>query len=63
MGTSENGFYVMTKSLAPTGGNNYPENGLVKPPRRDARALSPAGMFGGKAPVHLAAQKRRPHAQ
>ena len=25
---------------------NYPENGLVKPPRRDTRALSPAGMFG-----------------
>jgi hypothetical protein len=28
----------------------YPENGLVKPPRRDTRALSQAGMFGGKAP-------------
>jgi hypothetical protein len=27
------------------------ENGLVKPPRRDTRALSPAGMFGGKAPL------------
>jgi hypothetical protein len=46
---------VMTKSRAPTGGNNYPENGLVKPPRRDARALGPAGMFGGKAPLRLAA--------
>jgi hypothetical protein len=38
----------MTKSRAPDGGNNYPENGLVKPPRRDSRALSPAGMFEGK---------------
>jgi hypothetical protein len=45
-----------------TRGNNYPENGLVKPPRRDARALSPAGMFGGKAPLRLAAQKSRLHA-
>ena len=41
--------------------NNYPENGLVKPPRRDTRALSSAGMFGGKAPLRLAAQKSRPH--
>jgi hypothetical protein len=53
---------VMTKSRAPTGGNNYPENGLVKPPRRDTRALSPAGMFEGKVPLRLAAQKSRPHA-
>ena len=29
----------------------YPKNGLVNPPRRDTRALSPAGMFGGKAPL------------
>ena len=36
--------------------------GLVKPPRRDTRALSPAGMIGGKAPLRLAAQKSRPHA-
>ena len=35
---------------------------IVKPPRRDTRALSPAGMFGGKAPLRLAAQKSRPHA-
>jgi len=34
----------------------------VKPPRRDTRALSPAGMSGGKAPLRLAAQKRRLHA-
>ena len=53
---------VMTKSRAPAGGNNYPENGLVKPPRRDTRALSPAGIFVGKAPLRLAAQKSRPHA-
>ena len=51
---------VMTKSRAPAGGNDYPENGLVKPPRRDTRALSPAGMFGGKVPLRLAAQKSRP---
>jgi len=44
---------VMTKSRAPAGGNNYPENSLVKPPRRDTRALSPAGMFGGKLPLRL----------
>jgi hypothetical protein len=51
---------VMTKSRAPAGGNNHLENGLVKPPRRDTRALSPAGMFEGKAPLRLAAQKERP---
>ena len=38
---------VMAKSQAPAGVNNYPENGLVKPPRRDTRDLGPAGMFGG----------------
>ena len=54
---------VMTKSRGPSWGrNNYPENGLVNPPRRDTRALSPAGMFGGKAPLRSAAQKNRPHA-
>jgi hypothetical protein len=51
---------------APTAGrsgrNNYPENGLVKPPRHNTRALSPAGMSGGKAPLRLAAQKSRLHA-
>jgi hypothetical protein len=44
------------------GAKQYRENGLVKPPRLVTRALSPAGMFGGKAPLHLAAQKSRPHA-
>jgi hypothetical protein len=30
---------------ASAGGSNYPENGLVKPPRRDTqRALCPAGI-------------------
>ena len=53
---------VMTKSRAPAGGSNYLENGLVKPPRRDTRALSPAGIFGGKAPLRLAAQKSQLHA-
>jgi hypothetical protein len=31
--------------------SNYPENGLMKPPRRDTLALSSAGMFGGKGPL------------
>jgi hypothetical protein len=53
---------VMTKNRAPAGGNNNPENGLAKPPRRDTRAISPAGIFGGKAPHRLAAQKSRLHA-
>jgi len=55
---------VMTKSRGRSSlrRNNNPENGLVKPPRRDTRALSPAGMFGEKAPLRLAAQKSRPHA-
>jgi hypothetical protein len=54
---------VITRSRAPAGRNSYPENGLVKPPRRDTKALSPAGMFGKKAPLRLAAQTRRLHAQ
>jgi hypothetical protein len=33
---------VMKRAWAPAGGNNYPESGLVKPPRLDTRALSPA---------------------
>jgi hypothetical protein len=39
----------------------YPENSLVKPTRRDTRALSQAGMLGEKAPLRLAAQKSRLH--
>ena len=57
-----NRFARDDKELGPSWGNNYPENGLVKPPRRDTRAFSPAGMFGGKVPLRLAAQKSRPHA-
>jgi hypothetical protein len=60
--TAGNRLHVMTKSQASAEGNNYPENGLVKPPRRDTRALSPAGVFGGKAPRRLAALKNRVHA-
>jgi hypothetical protein len=72
--TSGNGWLslrpaVMTESWGPGLGpqlgetiNNYPQNGLVKPPRSDTRAFSPAGMFGWKAPLRLAAQKSRPHA-
>jgi len=54
---------MMTKSRAPAKGSDYPENGLVKPPKCDSRALSPAGMFGGKVPLRLAAQKSRLHAK
>ena len=50
---------VMTKSRDPAGGSNYPENGLVKPPRRDTRAPSPAGMFRGKTPPRLAAAEEQ----
>ena len=47
---------VTTKSRGPSWGrSNYPKSGLVNPPRRDTRALSPAGVFGGKAPPRLAA--------
>jgi hypothetical protein len=53
---------VVTKSRAPARGNNYPENGLVEPPRRDARVPGPAGMFGGTASLCLVVQKRRLHA-
>ena len=54
---------VMTKSWGPSWGRSYyPENGLMKPPKRGTRVLSPAGMFGGKAPLSLAEQKSRPHA-
>jgi hypothetical protein len=53
---------VMAKSRAPARGSNYSESGFVKPPRRDTRALGPAGLFGGKAPHRLAAQKSRLHA-
>ena len=45
--------HVMTKSRAPAGGSNYPEGGQVKPLRRDTRALSPAGMPGGKGAAPL----------
>ena len=55
-------YFIFPAEQPPCWGNNYPENGLVKPPRRDTRALSPAGMFGGKVPLRLAAQINRPHA-
>jgi len=45
---------VHTKSRAPAGENNYPESGLVKLPRRNTGALSPAGIFGWKVPLRLA---------
>jgi len=54
---------VMTKSRGPSWGRkSYPESGIVNAPRRDTRALSPAGIPGGKVPPRLATQKSRPHA-
>ena len=61
-GTAGNRFTRDDKEGTPAGGKNYPENDLVKPPRRNTRAFSPAGIFGGEAPPRLAAQKSRPHA-
>jgi hypothetical protein len=67
--TAGSRFARYDKEPGPSWGSNYPENGLVKPPRRDTRALrrntralSPAGMFGRKVPLRLAAQKSRLHA-
>jgi hypothetical protein len=61
--TADSRLPVMTKSRGPTWGrSNHPESSLVKPPKHDTRALSPAGIFGGKAALHLAAQKSRQHA-
>ena len=45
------------------GAKQLPGERPRNPPRRDTRALGPAGMFGGKAPPRLAAQKSRPHAR
>jgi hypothetical protein len=43
---------LVTKSRGPSWGrSNYRENGLVKTPRRGTRALSPAGMLRGAAPL------------
>ena len=39
------------------GRNNYPKNRLVNPPRRDTRALDPAGMLGEKAPLSGAGEQ------
>jgi hypothetical protein len=51
---------VMTISLDPRWGEIITRRtAFVKPPRRGTRALSPAGMFGGKAPLRLQAQKCR----
>jgi hypothetical protein len=40
-------------------GNNYPKNGLVKAPRRDTRALSPAGMFKRKGASPLSGPEKQ----
>jgi hypothetical protein len=44
---------VMTKSWAPAEGNNYPESGLVKPPRRNTRALEPCRYLRSKGVAPL----------
>jgi hypothetical protein len=66
LGTSENGWHPLRpwwqRARAQAGGNSYPESGLVKPPRRNTRAFSPAGVFEKMAPLRLAAKKSRPHA-
>jgi hypothetical protein len=46
-GTAGNRFARDDKELELQQGGDYPEIGLVKPPRRNTRALSPDGMFGG----------------
>ena len=57
--TADKRFVRDDKEPVPAGGNNYLENGLVKPPRRGTRALSPAEMFGGKAPLKISAHTQR----
>ena len=49
--TVGNRFARDDKEPGPSWGGKYPENGLVKPPRRDTRALSLAGILRGKAPL------------
>jgi|AntAceMinimDraft_5_1070358.scaffolds.fasta_scaffold23797_1 hypothetical protein len=50
---------VMTKSRAPAGGNNYPENGLVKPPRRDTTSPQPSRYVRRKgAAPHSGAEEK-----
>jgi len=50
---------VMTKSWGPSRLKKYPESHLVKPPKRNTRALSPACMLRGKVPPRFAAQNSR----
>jgi hypothetical protein len=54
-----NRFARDNKEPGPSWGKQSPEERLRKPPRRDTRALSAVGMFGGKAPLRLAAQKNK----
>jgi hypothetical protein len=60
--TAGNRFARDVKEPGPSWRTQLSKNGLVKQPRRDTRALSPAGMFGEKAPLRLATPKRRLHA-
>jgi hypothetical protein len=61
-GTAGNRFARDDKELGPQLGEAIPgERPREKTPRRDTRALGLAGMFGGKAPLRLAAKKSRPH--
>jgi hypothetical protein len=49
---------VMTKSRAPAGGNYYPENGLVNPPRRDTRGVVLA-LFNPTGSINATKQRNR----
>ena len=60
--TGDAAFTLATSKESQHSRANTNSHSPVKSPRRDTRALSPAGMIGGKAPLRLAAQKSRPHA-
>jgi hypothetical protein len=55
-------YFEVVCCWGPSWGKQLPEERPREPPRRDTRALSPAGMAEGKAPLRLAAKKSRPHA-
>jgi hypothetical protein len=44
---------IIHLSFFSAGGNNHPENGLVKPPRRDTRALQPSRYIQRKCAIPL----------
>ena len=60
--TAGNRFARDDKEPGPSWGKQLPGERPRELPRRDTRALSPAGMSGGKALLCLAVKKSRPHA-